>query len=452
MTIVVAAITKYLITAMCIVYTISCITVLRAKSEAKRRNLIERQQFCMLAFHFASYLILLIQTKNLKVALFYLCQFVFFKAAIWLYEHLYKKCSLALMNHMFFLLSVGFVMLSRISFDLAIRQFIIVTAAYLVSLVVPICMEKITWFSNLGYLYGFLGLLFLSMVFLIGSEKNGSTNWITIGDSFALQPSEFVKILFVFFLAAMYAKSRDFKQVVIVSVMAAIHILILVLEKDLGAALLYFTVYIVVSYVATGRMIYFCGGLLAGGGAGTVAYFLFAHVRNRIVAWQNPWDVIETAGYQVAQSLFAIGTGGWSGVGLTMGRPQDIPVVESDFIFSAIAEELGLVFAMLLIFICLMVFMLFLNVALTARESFYKLAGMGLGTCYIFQVLLNIGGVTKFIPSTGVTLPFISYGGSSVASSFIIMGIMQGIYLLGKKREEVEMNEEDEREEEHEKE
>lgn len=437
MAIVLSAITKYLITAMCIVYTISCLTVLKAKNQRKKMVLIERQQFCMFAFHFASYLILLIQTKNLKVGAFYLMQLLFFKVAIWLYEHIYKDCSLALMNNMFFLLSVGFVMLSRISFDLAIRQFIIVVASYIVSLVIPVCIEKIRLFSNLGYLYGMLGLLLLSLVFVIGSSKYGATNWIVIG-KFALQPSEFVKILFVFFLAATYAKARDFKQVAIVSVISAIHVLILVLEKDLGGALLYFMIYIIVSYVATGRAIYFLGGLTAGAGAGTIAYFLFAHVRNRVFAWQNPWDIIENAGYQITQSLFAIGSGGWAGAGLTMGRPLDIPVVESDFIFSAIAEELGLIFAILLIIICLMVFMLFLNVALAAKDSFYKLIGIGLGICYIFQVFLNIGGVTKFIPSTGVTLPFISYGGSSIVSSFIIMGIMQGLYLLGNKSEEVE--------------
>lgn len=437
MAIVLSAITKYLITAMCIVYTISCLTVLKAKNQRKKMVLIERQQFCMFAFHFASYLILLIQTKNLKVGAFYLMQLLFFKVAIWLYEHIYKDCSLALMNNMFFLLSVGFVMLSRISFDLAIRQFIIVVASYIVSLVIPVCIEKIRLFSNLGYLYGMLGLLLLSLVFVIGSSKYGATNWIVIGN-FALQPSEFVKILFVFFLAATYAKARDFKQVAIVSVISAIHVLILVLEKDLGGALLYFMIYIIVSYVATGRAIYFLGGLTAGAGAGTIAYFLFAHVRNRVFAWQNPWDIIENAGYQITQSLFAIGSGGWAGAGLTMGRPLDIPVVESDFIFSAIAEELGLIFAILLIIICLMVFMLFLNVALAAKDSFYKLIGIGLGICYIFQVFLNIGGVTKFIPSTGVTLPFVSYGGSSIVSSFIIMGIMQGLYLLGNKSEEVE--------------
>lgn len=432
MAIVLSAITKYLITTMCAVYTISCLSVLRAKTEYKREILIERQQFCMLAFHFASYLILLLQTKNLKVALFYLVQFLFFKAAIWLYEHLYPNCSLTLMNNMFFLLSIGFVMLSRLSFDQSVRQFVIVLAAYAISLCVPVCIEKLSWLSHLGYVYGIVGIAFLSLVFFIGSTKNGSTNWIAYG-GVALQPSEFVKILFVFFLAAMYAKARSFKQAAIVTVFSAVHVLILVMEKDLGAALLYFVIYIVTSYVATGRVIYFFGGLLGGAGAGSLAYLLFSHVRNRIYAWKNPWEIIDTAGYQITQSLFAIGAGGWFGTGLTLGRPTDIPVVEADFIFSAIAEELGLVFAIFLIIICICMFISFMNIAMMGRNLFYKLVGIGLGTCYIFQIFLNIGGATKFIPSTGVTLPFISYGGSSVASSFIIIGIMQGLYLLAKK-------------------
>lgn len=434
MAIVLSAITRYLITTMCAVYTISCLTVLRAKNERKKAILIDRQQFCMFAFHFASYLILLLQTKNLKVALFYLVQFLFFKAAIWLYVHIYKDCSMVLMNNMFFLLSIGLVMLSRLSFDKSVKQFLIVVAAYLISLIVPVCMEKLSWLTKLGYVYGVLGIGFLALVFVIGSTKNGSTNWIQFG-GFALQPSEFVKILFVFFLASMYAKARDFKQVAIVTCFSAVHVLILVLEKDLGAALLYFMIYIVTSYVATGRAIYFFGGLLGGSAAGGLAYLLFGHVRNRVYAWKNPWEIIETSGYQITQSLFAIGAGGWFGTGLTLGRPLDIPVVDADFIFSAIAEELGIVFAIFLILICLCVFISFMNIAMMGQNLFYKLAGMGLGTCYIFQIFLNIGGATKFIPSTGVTLPFISYGGSSVASSFLIFGIMQGIYLLAKKDE-----------------
>lgn len=436
MAIVLSVITKYLITLMCIVYTFSSVTVLTAKTERREQVLIRRQQFCMFAFQFASYLILFLQTENIKIAIFYLAQLVFFKIAIWLYRYVYPNCSMALMNHMFFLLTVGFVMLSRLSFDKAERQFIIVVIAFLVSLIVPVLMETFLWIQKLGYLYGLLGLVFLSLVFVIGTEKYGSVNWISIG-GFALQPSEFVKILFVFFMASMMAKAKTFKEIAITTALAAAHVLILVLEKDLGAALLYFVIYIVVTYVATGRMIYFAGGLLAGGVAGTAAYFLFAHVRNRVFAWQNPWQIIENAGYQITQSLFAIGTGGWIGSGLTEGRPLDIPVVESDFIFSAIAEELGLMFAILLIIVCLFVFIVFLNIAMAAREPFYKLVGIGLATCYIFQIFLNVGGVTKFIPSTGVTLPFISYGGSSIVSSFLIMGVMQGLYIMGNRTEEV---------------
>lgn len=430
MAIVLSVTTKYLITLMCIVYTFSSLTVLTAKNEQRERALIRRQQFCVFAFHFAAYLILLLKTENIQVAFFYGVQVIFFLIALWLYRYIYPNCSLALMNHLFFLLTVGFVMLTRLSFAQAQRQFLIVVLAFLVSLIVPALMDAFHWLKNLGYLYGILGIGFLSLVFVIGTEKYGSVNWISIG-GFALQPSEFVKLLFVFFMASMLAKARSFKEIAITTAMAAIHVLILVLEKDLGAALLYFVIYIVVTYVATGRMIYFAGGLLGGGLAGTAAYFLFSHVRNRVFAWQNPWAIIEQAGYQITQSLFAIGTGGWSGSGLTEGRPLDVPVVESDFIFSAIAEELGLVFAILLIVICLFVFLLFLNIAMAARDPFYKLIGIGLATCYIFQIFLNVGGVTKFIPSTGVTLPFISYGGSSIVSSFLLMGVMQGLFMMG---------------------
>jgi len=435
MAVALSVITKYLITIMCLVYGVSSVAVLSARTDYREQVLIKRQQFCMFLFHFASYLILFLQTKNMKILLIYVAQVLFFLIAIWLYQYIYPNCSLALMNHMFFLLSVGFVMLSRISFDKAVKQFIIVLLAYLISLLVPALMDFFSWLPKLGYLYGLLGIVFLSLVFVIGSEKYGSVNWISIG-GFALQPSEFVKILFVFFLSSMFAKARSFGQIAGTTVLAAFHVLILVVEKDLGAALLYFVIYIVVSYVATGRLIYFAGGLLSGGLAGIVAYFLFSHVRNRVFAWQNPWQIIDGAGYQITQSLFAIGTGGWTGSGITQGRPLDIPVVESDFIFSAISEELGLVFAIFLIIICLFVFILYMNIAMAAREPFYKLIGIGMGTCFIFQIFLNIGGVTKFIPSTGVTLPFVSYGGSSIVSSLLIMGVMQGLFMMGNRDDE----------------
>ena len=141
-------------------------------------------------------------------------------------------------------------------------------------------------------------------------------------------------------------------------------------------------------------------------------------------------------GYQIAQSLFAIGSGGWFGTGLFKGQPDTIPVSAEDFIFTAISEEMGLIYAMCLILICVSCYVMFLNIAMQLHNLFYKMVALGLGTCYIFQVFLTIGGATKFIPSTGVTLPLVSYGGSSLISTLIMFAIIQGLYILREDEEE----------------
>ena len=234
----------------------------------------------------------------------------------------------------------------------------------------------------------------------------------------------------MFFVAGMLYQNTSFVQVCIASVIAAIHVLILVISRDLGAALIFFVTYVIMLYVATGKLLYFAGGTLAGVVASVVAYHLFSHIRVRVMAWQDPLAYIDKEGYQISQSLFAIGTGGWFGMGLYQGIPDKIPVVKQDFIFSAIAEEFGGVFALCLILVCFSCFLMFLNIAMQMKDQFYKLVALGLGTVYAFQVFLTIGGVTKFIPSTGVTLPLVSYGGSSLLCSMIIFAIIQGLYIL----------------------
>ena len=245
-----------------------------------------------------------------------------------------------------------------------------------------------------------------------------------------------MKIIFVFFVAASLKTDTSFKNIVITTAVAAMHVLILVVSKDLGAALIIFAVYLVMLYVASRQPLYVLVGLIAGSGASVVAYKLFNHVRVRVLVWKDPFTVYNEGGYQVAQSLMAIGTGSWFGMGLFQGAADQIPVAESDFIFSAIAEEMGLIFALGLILVCVSVYMMFLNIAMQLRDSFYKLVALGLGTCYIFQIFLTIGGVTKFIPSTGVTLPLVSYGGTSVLSTIIMFAIIQGLYVLREDEEE----------------
>ena len=228
-------------------------------------------------------------------------------------------------------------------------------------------------------------------------------------------------------------QSTDFLRVAITTSIAAAHVLILVASKDLGGALIFFITYLIMLYVATRKLFYLTAGLLSGCVAAIAAYRLFSHIRVRVLAWSDPLSVIDNEGYQISQSLFAIGTGGWFGMGLNQGTPNRIPIVEQDFIFSAISEEMGGVFALCLIMVCVSCFLMFLNIAMQMRDQFYKLEALGLGILYGFQIFLTVGGAIKMIPSTGVTLPLVSYGGSSLLSTMILFAVIQGFYMLKQK-------------------
>lgn len=384
-------------------------------------------------FHFNSYLLLFLTTRNVKILFLYFLEFVVLILAFSLYQWIYGNLSKQILHNMMFLLTIGFVMLTRLSYDKAMKQFTIVAGTLALCLVIPLLIDKLKYLSKLGWLYGVLGILLLLSVLFWGVENYGATNWIKIV-GYTFQPSEIVKLLFVFCIASLLSKRTDFRYVAVVTVLAAVHVLILVIEKDLGGALIFFVTYLVMLYVATAQPLYFFSGLLAGCGASFLAYHQFYHVKVRVMAWRDPWTLIDKEGYQVSQSLFAIGTGGWFGMGLSKGLPTSIPVVDSDFIFSAISEEMGGIFAICLILIYISIFVMFINIAMKLKDKFYKLIALGYSGMYIFQVFLSIGGVTKFIPSTGVTLPMISYGGSSVLSSIIMFSVIQGLYVMDQDR------------------
>jgi cell division protein FtsW (lipid II flippase) len=237
-------------------------------------------------------------------------------------------------------------------------------------------------------------------------------------------------------MASLLYRNVTFTKVVQATIVAALHVGILVLSKDLGSAVIFFVAYLVMIYVATKKPVYLGIGLAGGVAASVVAYYLFGHVRQRVSAWKDPMAVYQDEGYQIVQSLFAIGTGGWFGMGLCQGSPEKIPIVKEDFIFSAICEELGGIFAICLILVCMSFFLMIVNISLQIKNPFYKLIALGLGTEYAFQVFLTIGGVTKFIPLTGVTLPLVSYGGSSVMCTILMIAIIQGLYILREDEDE----------------
>lgn len=429
---IIVELSKYLIILITALYTLFGFTVFRNRDRKKQGKNFYRQCLLIILFQLVGYLVLYLEKMDMRYLLFYLLQLVFFFAVLIIYQRVYRGLSRLLLNHMLFLLSIGFLMQVRLNFNSGMRQFVMTCAAMGLCLIVPFIIDRFSLLPELGWIYAVLGCVLLISVLIFGVEKYGAKNWLNIA-GIMLQPSEFVKILYVFFIAALLAKCSDFKHVVIISIVAAAHVGILVLEKDLGGALIFFITYIFVLFAASSQILYIMAGLLAGGGAALISYKLFSHVRVRVSAWKNPWNDIDNSGYQVAQSLFAIGTGGWFGMGLGRGLPESVPIVESDFIFAALSEELGGVFCLCLIMVYICVFIMFINIAMKMRNKFYKLTALGLSIIFMFQVFLCIGGVVKFIPSTGVTLPLISSGGSSVISTCVLFSIIQGLYVKEKR-------------------
>lgn len=435
MTNLVIEISRYLMILLIAIYTYYNFRFFAMKDEEGRRYVCGRQLICMFMLHFLANLVIWLKNESVILAAFYGVQVVFFAAYISLYRLLYRNVSRLLVNNTCMLLCTGFIMLTRLNPDMAVRQFVIVAVSAVAAWIIPFIIDRVWQLAKIPWVYGLLGLALLGVVCVAGNTSGGAQLSLSFG-SFSVQPSEFVKISFVFFVATMFYRSTEFKNVAVTTAVAAAHVLILVLSRDLGSALIYFVAYLMMLFVATSNWLYLGSGILSGSAAAVLAYRLFSHVRRRVEAWADPWSDVADTGYQVAQSLFAIGTGGWFGMGLYQGMPKTIPVVEKDFIFAAISEEMGGIYAVCLILICLGCFLQFMLIAVRMQAMFYKLIAFGLGTVYITQVFLTIGGVTKFIPSTGVTLPLVSYGGSSTTATFILFGIIQGLYILKRNEEE----------------
>ena len=426
---------RYVIILLFALYTFYSFRAFAGHNKQRQNRVFAAQRTLTLLLHTVMSAILIMENKNIMYVGLWAAEFAFYLIFIKVYQACYKGLSKLVLNNMMMCMMVGFVILGRLASDYAVHQIILAAAAMVLCIFVPLIIEKFRILEKMGWYFAVIGIVFLMLVFVIGVEKYGSRNWISVG-GIAIQPSEFVKILYVFFMASLLSQTTKFKHIVIISAVAAVHVVILVAEKDLGAALIYFVTYIFVLYVATTKVQYLGAGLAGGTLASIVAYHLFSHVKTRVQAWRDPWAEIRGGGYQVAQSLFAIGTGGFIGMGLGKGLPGSVPVVESDFVFSATSEELGGVFAICLIMVYLSSYIMFVNIAMKMKKQFYKLTAFGLSVVFIFQVFLCVGGVTKFIPSTGVTLPLISYGGSSIVTTIIIFSVIQGMYVLNGKEEE----------------
>ncbi len=428
---------KYVITLLIALYTYESFAVFRKKQESDRNGIYTRQNILMFGLHFSCFIVICFETGDITYLFFYAFQQIVLYATVILFRMLYPKTNRLLVNNMCMLLTVGFVILTRLSLGKAIRQFIIVMISLVIALVIPFFVSRFRFLKEWKWIYAAAGIVALGIVLVLGQTTYGSKLSYTIA-GLTFQPSEFVKIIFVFFVASALYKAAGFFEVFTTAVIAAAHVIILVCSKDLGSALIFFVVYVLMVVVASKNWLYLLAGVSGGSVAAYLAYRVFPHIQVRVQAFKDPWSVIDSTGYQITQSLFAITSGGWFGLGLFKGTPESIPFVEADFIFSAIAEELGLLFALCVILICVSSFVMFMNISMNLKDKFYQLTAFGLGVTYIFQVFLTIGGGCKFIPLTGVTLPFISYGGSSVLTTLIMFSITEGLSMIQEEEAEEE--------------
>ncbi len=263
----------------------------------------------------------------------------------------------------------------------------------------------------------------------IGKWYQGARNWVYLGP-ISGQPSEFMKPILIVILAAGFANRPRFSRCLPAIAYAAVCCGILLSERDLGAVLLYFLTTVCMYYAASSNALLSLAGLGMGAGAAVIAYQTMPYVRDRVAIWQNPWQDAQGVGYQLVQALIAIGSGGLFGTGLGLGMPRNVPLYHSDFIFASIAEEFGLIFCIGLLAIYLLIILRGLIVAMNARTSFHSLTAFGLVAILGLQTLLIVGGNTKMLPLTGVTLPLVSYGGSSLVATFFSMGVLLGISSL----------------------
>lgn len=321
---------------------------------------------------------------------------------------------------------IGLVMLYRISMKFAIDQVIWFALGVTGYILVVILLPDLKSFAKYKYFYLVCTLVLMSIALVAGKEQYGAKNWIIIhGHSF--QPSEFGKLFFVAYLAASLKNYKSFWNLIEPAVVSMLCLGFLVLQKDLGSALIFFAIAVTMLYIATSKLKYTLTCFVLFGAGSYMSYKIFSHVRERVLIWQNPWPYYDKKGYQIIQSMFSVASGGLFGSGLGQGHPEFVPVNYTDFIYSAICEEFGLLVGLAIIIFYFLLFYRGMRAAVYVEDKFSRLLAVGISATIAAQAIVIIGGVMNMIPLTGITLPLVSYGGSSMLITFLSLGILQKI-------------------------
>ncbi len=351
-------------------------------------------------------------------------------------------------DHYIFLITamlgvIGVVMLLRLQTGHGQRQVLWFSVGAALFLVTALLYKNINIWNRLNRVYVVCAAALFLVTAAVGSVSHGAKSWLEVGP-FSFQPSELIKVIFILTLSSIYTNEIRPKKSGFgkwyntkngrngaATIISYVFLGFLVLQRDWGTAVLFFTLYIAYLAVYGSGKRFLLANFILGILGGTVGVMTMSHIQTRIDVWLHPFADASSKGYQITQSLFAIGEGGFSGRGIGAGSPYYIPEVHTDFIFSAICEEMGILGGLAVIMLYFVLVYRAFKISLTATNEFNKAVAMGIGTMLGVQTFIILGGVTKLIPLTGITLPFVSYGGSSMVATFLALGILQGISARG---------------------
>ncbi len=326
-----------------------------------------------------------------------------------------------------FLCALGVILLYGLSPERGLRQGTMFILGIAMFAVCSLAVRLIRDWRALCWLMMLAGITLLLLPVAIGQETNGAKNWFAVPVIGTFQPSELIKLVLVLVLAQFFSGMNGLRSMLPGLLFSMACLAALMLQKDLGTALMYYAVTLLVYWTASSNLPMAALGGFGGVGAAYLGYSMFAHVKTRVAIWQNPWSDALGKGYQLVQALTAIGSGGLIGLGLGMGQSRAIPAYSTDFIFAVLCEQFGILIGLCVVALYVIIVLRGVTISLQARTSFHSLLALGCALLIGIQTFVIIGGVVKLIPLTGITLPFMSYGGTSLVSSMGLMGFLCGV-------------------------
>ncbi len=333
-----------------------------------------------------------------------------------------------------FLCAMGVLVLYRMDAQQGLNQAINYGVAVLAMLICMAFVRMVREWRMFLVILGAVGLVLMALPVLIGTERNGARAWVNLA-GMGFQPSELVKIILIVVCSVLFSR----RQILRAILFGGVCLLLLMLQKDLGTALIYYGVILILLFAATRSYAYLGIGILGAAAGSMIGYSMFSHVKRRVRIWLDPWYDYNGAGYQIVQALIAMVNGGVWGLGLGLGNAYDIPANTTDFVFSIILNEFGLVFGVCVVLLYLLIFLRGIGIAMRSTSRLHSLMALGSVCLIALQTFIIIGGNIKMIPLTGVTLPFISYGGSSLISNMGLMGLLQGVASLNEDQVQEDM-------------